>query len=301
MDRVSLAYEQMIENFVAWAEKEETVTSAIVIGSRARSDHPADPWADLDMIVVSKEPARLLEYTNWLTEIGRPVLTFIETTSAGDEKERRVLFDNGLDVDFSVVPYQKIEMMLQPDVFRQFTGVFGNLFGRGVRMLLDKEGQVARLSKLAAEYPSSPSMLPGEAEFLQCASDFWYHVLWTARHLRRGELWWAKAGCDIHLKSLLFTMLEWHARATQGLGHDTWFRGRFLEEWANPQAVHELKQVFAHYDAEDIWRALLATMRLFRWLAEETAVRCGLDYPAEEDRFVTTITMELFEGREMLA
>ena len=58
-------------------------------------------------------------------------------------------------------------------------------------------------------------------------------------------------------------MIEWHARAG---GHDTWFHGRFLEKWADPRAVKEMRDAFAHYDEADIWRALLASMDLFRWL-----------------------------------
>jgi len=297
MDQVAQAYESLIEHFVTWAVKEAAITSAVVIGSRARTDHPADEWADLDVIVVTKDPERLLAHTDWLAEIGKPALTFVEDTSSGGEKERRVLFENGLDVDFSVIPYEKIQMMLMPEVFKQAAGELSDVFGRGVRVLLDKEGQVDRLGELVGRYQAPPVRPPQKADFLQVVNDFWYHALWTARHLRRGELWWAKGGCDGRLKSLLFVLLEWHARATQGLGYDTWFRGRFLEEWADPGAVRELGVVFAHYDAEDVWRALLATMDLFRWLAVETAERWGLAYPVEGDEFATRLTEELFEAR----
>jgi aminoglycoside 6-adenylyltransferase len=75
-------------------------------------------------------------------------------------------------------------------------------------------------------------------------------------------------------------MLEWHARATRGPEHDTWMRGRFLEEWADPRAVMELRQAFARYDTDEIRRALAATMDLFRWLSVETAGRWGYAYPA---------------------
>lgn len=297
MDSVPLAYEQIIERFVAWAENETAVTAAVVIGSRARSDHPADEWADLDMIIVSKDPSRMLDQTDWLESIGTPVLTFVEDTSNGGEKERRVLFDNGLDVDFSIVPYERIQLLLSPEVFQQIAGEMKDVFGRGARVLLDKEGQLKRLAELLAGWQAPPRRPPQEAEFLQVVHDFWYHAVWSARHLRRGELWWAKSGCDGRLKSLLFVMLEWQARAARGAEHDTWFRGRFLEEWADPRAVGELRAVFAHYDAEDVWRALLATLDLFRWLAVETAQRWGFAYPAAGDAFTTRLTRELYEGR----
>ena len=74
---------------------------------------------------------------------------------------------------------------------------------------------------------------------------------------------------------------------TNGWNYDTWFRGRFLEEWAHPQAVKELHGAFAHYDEEDAKAALLATMDLFRWIAVETAEKLGYPYPAKADEHVT--------------
>ena len=296
MDEVEMAYEKLIERFVAWAEKESGISSVVVIGSRARMDHPADEWADLDVIVVTRDPARLLAQTDWLEDIGKPVLTFIEDTSNGGEKERRVLFDNGLDVDFSVIPYDKIEMMLQPEVFAQVAGELRNVFGRGVRVLLDNEGQVDRLGELSTRYQAPTPRLPSEGEFLQVVQDFWYHTVWTARHLRRGELWWGGSGLNGRLKELLFILLEWQARATNNPEHDTWFRGRFLEEWADPRAVRELRGVFAHYDEEDTWQALLAMMDLFRWLAMETAECWKFVYPVDGDAFASKLTKSLYEG-----
>jgi aminoglycoside 6-adenylyltransferase len=91
-------------------------------------------------------------------------------------------------------------------------------------------------------------------------------------------------------------MLEWHARAVNGPDHDTWMRGRFLEEWADPRAVAQFSEVFAHYDRQDIARALQATMVLFRWLAVETAQRWGYAYPADGEQFATKWVETLLAG-----
>jgi aminoglycoside 6-adenylyltransferase len=62
---------------------------------------------------------------------------------------------------------------------------------------------------------------------------------------------------------------------------------RFLEEWADPRAVEELRRAYAYYDAAGVRRALDATMALFRRLAMETAERLGLAYPAEVEARAT--------------
>jgi hypothetical protein len=39
-------YEALIENTVSWAQARQDIHLALVVGSRARLDHPADEWAD---------------------------------------------------------------------------------------------------------------------------------------------------------------------------------------------------------------------------------------------------------------
>jgi aminoglycoside 6-adenylyltransferase len=280
MDQIAMGYERLIEKFVAWAQAEANVRAALVIGSRARTDHPADEWADLDIIVFAADIERYIASADWIEHIGVHWLTFIERTPGGGW-ERRVLFDDGLDVDFALDPAAELAHLatgaIPPDA--------ADIIQRGVRVLVDKDGLLARLSAVAPQVP--PYQPPAESEFLNLVHDFWYHTVWTVKHLRRGEVWWAKSCCDMYLKERLRRMLEWHARAVNGPEHDTWMRGRFLEEWADPRAVAQLPHIFAHYDREDIARALRATMELFRWLAIETAERWEYSYPAAGERYAT--------------
>jgi len=292
MRNATQAYAALEARFIEWVRAEDGIRAAIVIGSRARTDHPADAWADLDLVVIAHDPEPYLARADWVDAVGRPVLTFVEPTGDGRSRERRVLFEGGLDVDFAFFPASLIEGMLTagipPDA--------ADAFRRGARVLVDKDGLAARVLTAAAKLPPWSPPPPSEEESLEAVHDFWYHAVWTAKHLRRGELWWAKSGCDGHMKGLLRWMMEWHARAMNGPSHDTWMRGRFLEEWADPRAVAGLKGAFAHYDADDLWRALAATMDLFRWLARETAVKLGFAYPAEADAAATEIVALLRTG-----
>ncbi|MBN1813737.1 MAG: aminoglycoside 6-adenylyltransferase [Anaerolineae bacterium] len=289
MDQIILGYERLIERFVAWAQAEANIRAAVVIGSRARTDHPADEWADLDIIVFATDIERYIASADWVENVGVHWLTFVERTPGGGW-ERRVLFDGGLDVDFALNPAADLAHLatgaVPPDV--------ADIIRRGVRVLVDKDGLLAQLSAVDLQAP--PYQPPAESEFLNLVHDFWYHTVWTTKHLRRGEVWWAKSCCDMYLKERLRRMLEWHARAVNGPGHDTWMRGRFLEEWADPCAVAQLPEVFAHYDRQDIARALRATMALFRRLAVETARRWGYAYPAAGEQFATELVETLLAG-----
>jgi len=208
MDQIELGYERLIQQFVTWAQTETDIRAAVIIGSRARVDHPADEWSDLDIIVFATNPEHYVASADWVENIGVPWLTFVERTPDGGW-ERRVLFAGGLDVDFAIDSARSLEGLtttaIPPDV--------ADIIRRGTRVLLDKDGFLAPLQRVTM--PEAVSFQPPtETDFLNVVNDFWYHTVWTAKHLRRGELWWAKSGCDVHLKMLLRQMLEWHARAT---------------------------------------------------------------------------------------
>lgn len=57
------AYEQIIDRFVAWARTRPDIHAAIVVGSRARTDRPADEWSDLDIVVFATDPSPFLNST----------------------------------------------------------------------------------------------------------------------------------------------------------------------------------------------------------------------------------------------
>ena len=272
-DAISQAYEQILQRFVDWALGQADIRAALVIGSRARQlDHPADEFADLDLILFCTDTQTYLSQAGWIEAMGEPWLTFVEATGDGSQLERRVLYDGGLDVDFALVPMG----VVQESAEQGLPPAFIDIVQRGVRLLVDKDNLFTDLPAMSGlRQPQTP---PTQAEFLQAVNDFWYHAVWSAKHLRRGELWWAKGCIDVHLKYLLQRMLEWHAQAMHGPGYDTWLRGRFLEEWADPRALAELRQCFGHYDSDNLWLALFATMRLFRWLMEGTAQKLNIAY-----------------------
>ena len=176
-----------------------------------------------------------------------------------------MLYDSGEDVDFAlfeVSAWQQFASLPEARVTAE----------RGYRVLYDDLGLEAALedpTRLAAEPPQDA------AAFTELASDFWYHALWTAKKLRRGEVFTAISCLDGYMKARLVTLLEWHARAVDP-GVDTWHGGRFLERWADPGALSALERAYAHYDLRDVARALWETIDLWQSLEEETARRLGL-------------------------
>jgi len=197
-------------------------------------------------------------------------------------------------VDVAVIQAGRLESMEGGDPPAPLV----DIVRRGVRLLVDKDGRLRSLLDRPLP-PAPPAVAPSEGEFVNLTSNFWYHALWSTRHLRRGELWWAKGAVDGLLKQLLGRMLEWHAHATHAEVVDTWLRGRFLEEWADPRAVAELGAAFAHYDAADMARALRSTMALFRWVEDETASLLSFHPPVHGEHAAANLATRLLD--EMMA
>ena len=262
-----------------WGEGEDDVRAMAIVGSQARVEVPADEWSDLDVVIFARDPAALLEREDWVGEFGTVRLTFLEDTAVGGERERRALYADGTDIDFAVVPFQAID---HPAV--------AQVAGRGVRVLLDKDGELER--RLAEIPPPSRPPLPDEHELRELVSDFFYHAVWSARKLRRGEIFTAKRCVDSYLENLVIRILEWRTRA-EDPDVDAWYAGRFIERWADPAAVEEFRLTFARYDEADVHRALFATMDFFRRQARETADLLGLRYPAAEDGFATQLVHKI--------
>jgi aminoglycoside 6-adenylyltransferase len=255
----------LVEAAIAdWARERSDVRAAVVVGSRARHEAPADRWSDLDVFLVVDDAEPYLADAGWVAEFGTPMLTFLEETPVGGAPERRVLYAGGEDIDLPIIPIADLDRV----------EAAGPLLARGYRVLVDEIGLELRLGAVASRV--EPVRPPSQRELTALASDFWYHALWTARKLRRGEVYTALGCLDGYMKARLVTLLEWHARAVDP-DVETWHAGRFLERWADPGALAALEQTFAHYDLRDVARALWESIDVFQGVEEETARRLGLE------------------------
>lgn len=272
-------YDALIDRIATWAGARADIRAAVIIGSRARQETPADAWSDLDLLLITTNPRRYITETDWLRPLGEWHLTFLEQTGGGAITERRVLFVGGLDVDFIPLTPELIDEMLRAD---PMPPEVRSALGRGVRPLVDKDGIAARMAWVAFSPPKPPT----QAQYDQVVHDLLYHALWTAKKWQRGEFWTALHSLDGHMKWRLLRMVEWHTLATRLAAPDTWHAGRFLERWADPRILTGLRTAFAHYDAQDILRALTETLKLFRWVAIETGQALGFHYPEAADRYV---------------
>ena len=287
-------YGAMLERLVEWAERQADVRAVVVVGSRASRLRPADQWSDVDLVLAVRDPQTYLTNAAWLSVLGDPMLTCVATLEG--QTFHAAWFEGEAKFDFIIVPsglmraatflmrlvarWPVLRHFLPQGVSRQLA-TFADTIGKGMRILVDKDRWVSRLERARIERPVRAA--PEEAQFSNAVSTFWSWALWTAKILERGEVWRAKRSCDHEMKEMLLQMLDWHARSIAGWERETWYLGRFLEEWVDPRAKLALREVFARYDEDDVWRALVATCELYSWVARETAERSNFTYPLHHE------------------
>lgn len=251
-----------LDEVAAWAGAQADVRAVLLVGSQARLDTPADDFSDVDLGLFVDDPERYLGDGTWVRSFGEPLLTLIEPTSVGGFEERRVLFQDGLEVDFSILPAA---------IAKAPPAEADAVLGRGFRVVYDDIG----LDDLepAGTPPTSP---PTQAALEQLSNDFWYHLLWGAKKLRRGELLLANQVCNCYLAGLLVELARWRAR-----DRDTWHGYRFFERWAGGEVAEALAPTFAQYEAAEIARALRAKGELFGQLEDDVVQRFRLVEPVD--------------------
>lgn len=266
-------YEGLIDRFIAWASTRPDLWAAFIVGSRARTNVPADMWSDLDVVLFADDPARLLDDREWLSHLGEPEITFREPTAVGIWEERRVLFADGCDADFSVLPERLIDELERAGNDSLLYQQASNVVARGYRLLVDKDGRLALLFGAMASSPTGGDEMPSQGDLDQTLSDFWYHCVWTARKLRRGEMAVAHECLEGNQRRLLLQLIRWRAHRDG----DTWHGTRFFEQWAPDELRTVYAQAFAHHEAADIARALGVMMDLVSSLGTKIADVYGLD------------------------
>jgi aminoglycoside 6-adenylyltransferase len=247
----------LLDEVAAWAGTQADVRAVFLVGSQARADAPADEFSDVDLGLFVDDPERYLRDGAWVRSFGEPLLTLLEPTAVGGFEERRVLFQDGLEVDFSILPAA---------IAKAPPAEADAVLGRGFRVVYDDIG----LDDLepAGTPPTAP---PTQAALEQLSNDFWYHVLWGAKKLRRGELLVASQVCNCYLTGLLVELVRWWAH-----DRDTWHGYRFFERWAGGEVAEALAPTLAQYEAADIARALRAKGELFGRLEDDVVQRFDL-------------------------
>ena len=176
---------RILSRMVSWGAGRDDLRAIVVVGSHARSDHPADPWSDLDLIFMARRPKRYLDQSDWVVEIEPPWLTVLEPTLVGGEQIFHLTFAGGTKVDLVVVSSVAFSLAaraletlsrhppllaLLPRNIRDRLTTLSDLLNRGFRFVLDKDRIAERLEP-GNLFPTRRGP-PTEEEFLGLVKRF---------------------------------------------------------------------------------------------------------------------------------
>jgi aminoglycoside 6-adenylyltransferase len=271
-----MTYESIETRVVAWAQAQPDVRAVIVVGSRARrDDHPADEWSDLDLVLFVDDVDAYATRADWLESLGEVWLKVFGCTGRGDP-EWQALYAGGLKADFVFTAAHGTDATVQQWMD---ASPYQFVYQRGVRVLYPHTAWIE-----AQPITLSP---PTAAEFTTLVNRVWLDVTKFARLWLHDDWWRAKLLLDGQIKQHVMTMMEWHACAVGGV-EDTWHDGRHFSEWADPRAVQAAHDSWAAgLYPEMLCLALVETLTLFRWLAQETADELSYAYPSTTEQHVT--------------
>ncbi len=268
-----MTYADLENRIQQWALARADIQAVLVVGSRAREEYPADELSDLDLILLTTDASLYLTDCTWLETFGTVLLAASDTLDDG-ASEWIAVYEGVIKADFTFFQAKNGDSLADQLVHIPFQ----NVLARGIRVLVDKypHSKPFALSRRPFEMPTA-------SRFEQTVSNFWIVATRVAKFIQRGDLWRAVTMLYCKMRFYLVTVMEWHAHVLHGLDYDTWYDGRFMDEWLDAETLASLPDLFARYTAADLQTALQNMVNLFRRLAQVVAHNLGYDYPQAAD------------------
>ncbi len=278
---------QLIDKIIALAQADDDIRAVILEGSMAAGTY-TDDLSDYDVNIYARDYAPYLADDRWMDKIGDVLLYQKEAFDFYDATipTRLVLFRDQPRVDFSFW-----HSSLLADIVRGEKRY--DSYENGYQILVDKDHLAEQLPPpRGAGFRVTP---PGREAFRQTLYDVWFEAQAVAKHLARGDLWYAKLVNNRYIKEHLFRMALWHHQAERDWAPDPRLHlaGKQLETWAGPDLIAALAGCFAGYNVAATWESLLATMALFHTMARQTARHSGIEYPARVEHDMLAFVREL--------
>jgi aminoglycoside 6-adenylyltransferase len=275
---------EILGKIVDWAKKEDEIKALILIGSLAGKGS-IDELSDFDISVFTTNPEKYAKDDSWFHNFEKVwVCEPCELSRINKTYQTRlVIFKDGLQVDFA---------LFDLDVLKDLTGrdELPVDYSLGYKVLLDKDGLTKNLKSPTFKCPAIPK--PSQKEFELAIRIFFFEAFKQAKALVRNDLGHAKIR-DWITKKYLLKMIEWNEKAKHGWDYNVGCAGKRMQSWVDKKTWIELHKTFAHFDAQDSWEALMATINIFSKIAKQTAKLFDYEYLEDVDQNITMFIKKL--------
>lgn len=219
--------------------------------SRNSGHGRSEKWSDLDVLLLVDNPRIFLETDTWLAFLGEIVCTTVEETTLDwlhlTWAVKRVLFVDNRTVDFSIMPYDRVDDVLLLNA---------EIHTNGYQVIYDDHASLmtSKIEATLAAVKETPPRLPTEDELRRAIGDLLFQLIFACKKIKRNELWVAISCINQQISNRLLELIEYHAASVNKTSQRIWYDGRFLEQRIHPGILEELPQCFAKYDALDAIR-----------------------------------------------
>lgn len=277
--------EEILNKIIEWAKSEDSVRGLIVEGSIAQGQ--GDGLSDVDISIFVKNIESFVHSDSWIYKMAKIWVYSPDKYDFNNSviHTKLVIYKGGIKVDYSLWDVSLIKDLISSNSSEKFA--------TGYKVLLDKDGLLKNLPLPSFKYKVRPK--PTEEEFIFNVKEFWFEAYHIAKYLKREDLWIAKSR-DWATKELLLKMMEWHTLAKNNWNINVNWLGKNIKQWVEPKIHNRLNNIFGHFDSEDSWKALIATIDLFRDLSKETAKLLRFSYPDDIDKNLTEFINKLYQN-----
>ena len=269
---------------VQWAKANDEIRAVLLTSTRAVPNAHVDVLSDYDVILIVRDIHPFVCDKTWLNDFGETLVVYWDAVypdpTFGLECCGNVTqYSSGLKIDFtlwSVELFQKI--VAAPTLPDELEA--------GYKVLLDKDDLTLAMQPptFKAYWPKPPTL----GAYQTHVNDFLSDAPYVAKCLRRGELLPLKWALDNDMKHVyLLKMLEWYVGVKSNWSIPVGSLGKGLKRLVPRDIWERLEQTYAGADVEDNWRALEATLALFRQVATEVGQPLGYAYPHDLHQRVT--------------
>jgi aminoglycoside 6-adenylyltransferase len=267
---------------IRWAKNHANLRAVVVMGSQARSEHPADEWSDLDLLFLITKYMNQDEADEWIKEICFELRGV--WSSASEPISNSEWFPLGnivldrfkVDIVCAVIANEAFQLSDLETTLPKLP--YAYVFYPSCKILYDLIGRPRTILIANGRYILN---IPDEVRLVNNFRFFWMELVHLAQVYNRGEHWRAVILQNQCLEKYLLRLIEWHSLLFLE-GERIWPRGRFLEEWADSRIVLELQDLQIVFKGNAFWTSIFKLYNLHRWLALEICKKKEFVFPTDE-------------------
>ena len=276
-------YIESIAKLRMWSQEEKSIHATIILGSQVRDEFEGDEWSDLDVLLLVDHPQVFLQTDTWLAFLGEIVCAIVEESNLDwmhlTWAVKRVLFADNRTIDFSIMPYDRIDDVL---------GLNAEIHAQGYQVIYAAHTSLvaSKIEAALLTVKEEPAKIPTENELRQTIDDLLFQLIYAAKKVKRNELWVAVSCINQRISSRLLQLIEFHTASMTEVSQRIRYEGRFLEQRTHPAMLKKLPECFAKYDTLDAIQTIHHLLDVTHCLSEEI---CKVNrYPFNQDQFART-------------